>query len=83
MQRLTNLYDSEINFAISTFWDSGYYWKLGDEANGFKAEGNTDCLTDAIGALHEAALRHYPNSVYARELSHPVAVKPDGISVVS
>jgi len=73
MRRLEKLYDSEINFSISTFWDAGFYWKLGDEANGFKAEGNTYCLEDAIGALHEAAMEHYPDSVYARTINTAAA----------
>jgi len=33
------LYDSEINFEISCFWDAGFNWKLGDSVNGYVAEG--------------------------------------------
>ena len=66
MKRLEALYDSEINFSLSTFWDAGWYWRLGDEANGWKAEGQTQCLGDAINALHRAAVEHYPDSRYAK-----------------
>jgi hypothetical protein len=36
---LQRLYDSEINFELSCFWDGGFIWKLGDSANGYAAEG--------------------------------------------
>ncbi len=35
MDQFQALYDSKINFTISTFWDGGFTWKLGDELNGF------------------------------------------------
>ena len=37
---MKNLYESEINCSISSFWDNGWDVKLGDEMNGFVAEGN-------------------------------------------
>ena len=40
MQRLD---DSEINAWITSFWDDGFYVRLGDEMNGFRAEGH--CMT--------------------------------------
>ena len=40
MQRL---YESEINFVISSFYDDDFYVKLGDEMNGFRADGR--CAT--------------------------------------
>jgi len=72
MRRLCNLYDNEINWSISTFWDAGFQWRLGDDLNGWKEEGNADCLEDAIGALHQAALKHYPESAYARAAGMPI-----------
>lgn len=39
-----DIYDSEINIRISTFWDGGYDLKLGDYMNGYKAETNVDHL---------------------------------------
>jgi len=61
-----DLYDSEINFTISTFWDSGYKAKLGDEMNGFKDE--SDCLNniqDVVRELTRMAIQQYPDSTFA------------------
>lgn len=63
---LQELYDSEINWSISTFWDDGFDWKLGDDLNGWKAEGTGCAFEDAVIAIAEAAVQHYPNSVFAR-----------------
>lgn len=47
-EKLQALYDSEIGFAISAEWDRGFAWKLGDELNGYKAEGQAKTLDDAV-----------------------------------
>ena len=52
------LYNSGINYEISTFWDSGFEWKLGDHMNGYKAEGNADTHVLALHQLARAALQH-------------------------
>lgn len=67
MNTLQRLYDSEINWEISTFWDGGFIWRLGDEHNGWKASGNTNTLEEAISALAEAARKHFPDSAFAKE----------------
>jgi len=64
---LQELYDSEINFQISTFWDSGFDWKLGDNLNGFVDGGNEDSFNEAIESLVNAAVRHFPKSKFAIE----------------
>src|SRR5712671_1722328 len=51
MDILQMLYDSEINFELSCFWDAGFIWKLGDDANGYVAEGNTRTVEEATTAL--------------------------------
>ena len=63
------LYDSEINFALSCFWDPGFIWKLGDYANGYLAEGNASSIEDAIQQLTDAALTHLPESGFAKQIS--------------
>ena len=63
---LQALYGSEINFSLSTFWDAGFDWKLGDDMNGFVAEGAAKTLAEAISALANAACRHFPDSVFAK-----------------
>lgn len=65
MHALQKLYDSEINFEISCFWDGGFDWKLGDHMNGYKVYGNGDTFTDAVLDLCEAARKYYPESAFA------------------
>ncbi|KKM20979.1 hypothetical protein LCGC14_1640020 [marine sediment metagenome] len=67
MDTLQKLYDSEINFEISTFWDAGFEWQLGDEMNGWKAEGTADSLEEAAKDLAIAARKHFPDSTFAKE----------------
>jgi hypothetical protein len=38
MSILQRLYDSEINVWVTSFWDDGFYVRLGDEMNGYRAE---------------------------------------------
>lgn len=66
MDELQALYDSEINFSISTFWDCGFTWKLGDEMNGFDADGEARTLKEAVEQLVAAARLKYPDSVFAK-----------------
>jgi hypothetical protein len=39
MSIMQRLYDSEINAVMSSFYDDGFYVKLGDEMNGFVGRG--------------------------------------------
>ncbi len=66
MDVLQRLYDSEINFSISCFWDGGFDVKLGDQMNGFKAEDNVDTFADAVKWLEKKAKELYPNSDFAK-----------------
>lgn len=60
------LYASEINIAVSCFWDGGWDVKLGDNMNGFKAEKNFDDLDSAAPWLIDEAKRLYPTSEFAK-----------------
>jgi len=69
---LKELYTSEINFSLTTFFDLGWRVKLGDEANGFHCigrDGDTqvdcDTLEDAAEVLKVGAVLKYPNSEFA------------------
>lgn len=62
---LQRLYDSEINFKMSTFWDGGFDWWLGDDMNGYKAEGTARSYQDAVDEIVLAARRHFPTSTFA------------------
>ena len=63
---LQQLYDSEINFKIETFWDGGFYWYLGDDSNGWKASGVSDTAQLAVEHLCKAAGEAYPQSSFAK-----------------
>ena len=67
---LQELYDSEINFELSCFWNGGFIWKLGDSANGYTAEGQADSVSEAITQLRDAALTHFPQSEFAKMTRH-------------
>ena len=60
------MYDSEINFSLTTFWDAGFAWKLGDEMNGFKDEGEGKTIDAAASMLALAAIKHFPESAFAK-----------------
>jgi hypothetical protein len=61
------LYDSEINFEVSCFFDGGFNVRLGDEINGFAAQDQLDSWDQVDIWLHHAALKFYPNSGYAKQ----------------
>ncbi|RUV70507.1 hypothetical protein EOA78_20270 [Mesorhizobium sp. M5C.F.Cr.IN.023.01.1.1] len=61
---LKDLYDSEINFSIVTFWH-GMEVKLGDEMNGFLGKTRVLELAEAEEWLMREAIKHFPESVFA------------------
>jgi hypothetical protein len=61
---LQGLYESEINFTVSSFWDCGFRWKLG--VNGFVAEGSAATFDKVVSDLAHAAIEHFPDSAFAR-----------------
>lgn len=64
---MEKLYESEINCRIESFFDAGWSVSLGDHANGFKEVEVMFYSMDAAAAwLHGAALKHYPDSDYAK-----------------
>ena len=64
-----DLYDSEINFQITTFWDAGFNLRLGDEVNGFVAETTVKTFREAFAWFYDQALLHYPNSDFAKRVA--------------
>lgn len=66
MSIMQRLYDSEINAVVSSFYDDGFYVKLGDEMNGFVAEGHCITWADVEEWLTAMARIHYPMSDFAR-----------------
>lgn len=61
------LYDSEINFLVSCFWDGGFYVALGDEMNGFRDRAEVYTWAEVEPWLKAAAKRHFPESKFAKE----------------
>jgi hypothetical protein len=66
------LYDSEINFSISCFWDAGFEIRLGS-GPGFDAEGLTYSYAEACRWLKEATVRRYPESDFAKKYREPAS----------
>lgn len=66
MSVIQDLYHSEINFSVSTFWDNGFDVKLGDGMNGYKAEANLDRWGLVEPWLIEQTIKHFPDSLFAR-----------------
>ena len=70
---LQALYDSEINFSVSCFWDSGFVVKLGDPVNGIAAEAVVRRWDEIETWLSRMTARHLPESDFAKSLT---AIKP-------
>ena len=60
---MKKLHESEINCSISSFWDNGGDVKLGDDMNGYAAEGNFGTLDEAATFLDIQARKHFSESV--------------------
>lgn len=66
MSILQDIYDSEINFRISTLWDGGFDIELGDEMNGFVASTSVNRWGEVEPWLMKAVIEHQPDSLFAR-----------------
>jgi len=62
------LYDSEINFNVSCFFDMKFSWALGDPANGWKKMGDAETMDDLAMALAHAAIEAFPRSEFAKRV---------------
>jgi hypothetical protein len=67
MSVFRRLYDSEINFEVSGFYDAGFDVRLGDHLNGFLAEGKVETWDEAEAWLRDQALAHFPDSKFAQD----------------
>jgi hypothetical protein len=67
MSILQRLYDSEINFEVSAFYDAGFDVRLGDALNGFLAEGKVKTWAEAEAWLRDQAMAHFPDSKFAQD----------------
>jgi hypothetical protein len=67
MSILQRLYDSEINFEVSGFYDAGFDVRLGDHLNGFLVKDKVETWAEAETWLREQALAHFPDSKFAQD----------------
>jgi len=66
MSILQRLYDSEISFEVSAFYDAGFHVRLGDALNGFVAHGKAQTWAEVEAWLRDQALAHYSDSNFAK-----------------
>ena len=66
LDMLQEVYDSEINFAFSCFWDGGWEVRLGDDMNGWKEMWEDRSLARALWLLPNTVCKHYPESDFAK-----------------
>jgi len=66
MSVLQDLYHSEINFRISTFWDGGFDLELGDDSNGIVAHENVSRWGMVETWFISSAIEHFPSSLFAK-----------------
>ncbi len=74
------LHASEINFSITTFWDSKLTFKLGDEVNGFSDTFETNDFEKGLNWLENQAKIVYPDSKFSKEESNNCL--PDGLKSI-
>lgn len=68
---MEDLYDSEINFCLSSFYDAGYTVQIGDNINGFVDESEMiQTLEDVADGLIRMVLKHYPKSEFEKKYQH-------------
>lgn len=60
---LNLLYSHEINCSVSCFWDGGWDFRLGDEANGIKEASHSNDLREGAAWLLSVAKEHYPEAL--------------------
>jgi len=64
---IEDLHASEINCEIGWLYDGGWYAKIGDPLNGYKAERNLGSLREAAEWLRSTAIDLYPKSHFAEQ----------------
>jgi hypothetical protein len=67
------LYESEINFHVSSFWDCGFQVALGDGLNGWLAEDTVPAWAEVAPWLAATARAFFPDSKFTKENPGPVA----------
>ena len=63
---LKDLYDSEINFELSTFWDGGYTLKIFGVSGSFQRTTEGLTLKEVPIEIVRMVVMHYPDSDFAK-----------------
>jgi hypothetical protein len=64
---MSDLYDSRINVSVSRLWEDGIHVRIGNPMRGYRSETQVQTLAEAAEWLREEALRHFPNTSFARQ----------------
>jgi hypothetical protein len=77
-EAMMQLYWSEINCGVSSFWDGGWDVWIGDEMNGIKSKTGFDRSNLHLAAvwLINEAVRLYPKSLLAQMHARGLALQP-------
>jgi len=64
---LKDLYDSEINVILESFWDAGWTVKFSIFANGVDDESNGLEVNEIAGEIILMTLKHFPDSKFSEK----------------
>lgn len=66
-----DIYDSEINISISSFWDNGYWFQIGDNMNGFSwnMRFDGDDVESGFEYLIAEIKKKWPESAFTKKYS--------------
>ena len=79
MSVLQDIYDSEVDIYIATFWDGGYEVKIGNFQGGWVAEGKVDRFGMVEAWFIEQMFKYYPHSSFVHQYRDELTYIKDGI----
>lgn len=68
---MQDLYDAEINVETTSFFDDGWFVKIGDRQNGFIAQDRCNSWEDVEEWLVSRAVALFPQSDFAAKYRRP------------
>lgn len=72
LSQVDEMFQSEINFTVTGFWDGGITWSLDDSYH-----GNEQTIEEALIALRNRARHCYPDSLFAQRNSFDMELETD------
>lgn len=67
VRAMQDMYDSEINLQIESFWESGFYAAFGNSYTGLEEIGCYETYQEALERSIDAAVSKYPMSTFAKK----------------